>query len=109
MFKGMGNMGNIYKKAQEMQKKMAKVQEELKKTEVVGESGSGLIKVIANCKKDLLSINIDQKILTEDKEMIEDLILVAVNNVMSNADKKAEEMMKAVTGGSIPNLNIPGF
>ena len=109
MFKGMGNMGNLYKKAQQMQQKMAEVQEELKNTNVEGESGDGMIKVVANCKKDVLSINIDDALLAEDKDMVEDLILVAVKQALENADKKAEEMMKSVTGGSMPNFNMPGF
>lgn len=109
MFKGMGNMGNLYKKAQQMQKKMAEVQEELKNTEVSGESASGMVKVVANCKKDILSINIDQSILTEDRDMVEDLVLVAIKQALSNADKKSEELMKNVTGGAMPNFNIPGF
>ena len=109
MFKGMGNMGNLYKKAQQMQKKMAEVQEELKNTEVSGESASGMVKVVANCKKDILSINIDQSILTEDKDMVEDLVLVAIKQALSNADKKSEELMKNVTGAAMPNFNIPGF
>ena len=106
MFKG---MGNIYKKAQQMQKKMAEVQEEMKNTKVEGQSGDGMIQVVVNCKKDLLSIDIDKNILSEDKEMIEDLIIVAVKQAMSNADQKAEEMMKNVTGGTLPNFNMPGF
>jgi len=100
-------MGNIYKKAQQMQKKMAEVQEELKSTIVEGEAGSGMVKVTVNCKKDLLSINIDESIFKEDKDMLEDLILVATKQAMANADKKAEDMMKNVTGGMLPNL--PGF
>ena len=109
MFKGMGNMGNLYKKAQEMQKKMAEVQDELKNTKVEGQSGDGLIKVVVNCKKDVLSLNIDETILSEDKEMVEDLILVAIKQAMACADKKSEEMMKSVTGGALPNFNMPGF
>jgi len=100
-------MGNIYKKAQQMQKKMAEVQEELKNTIVNGEAGSGMVKVTANCKKDLLSINIDESVFKEDKDMLEDLILVAIKQAMTNADKKAEDMMKNVTGGMLPNL--PSF
>ena len=64
-------MGNIYKKAQQMQKKMAEVQEELKSTIVEGEAGSGMVKVTANCKKDLLSINIDESVFEEDKDILE--------------------------------------
>ena len=100
-------MGNIYKKAQQMQKKMAEVQEKLKNTTVEGESGSGMIRVIVNCKKDLLSINIDESVFKEDKDMLEDLILVAIKQAMANADRKAENMMKNATGGMLPNL--PGF
>ena len=100
-------MGNIYKKAQQMQKKMAEVQEELKSTIVEGEAGSGMVKVTVNCKKDLLSINIDESVFKEDKDMLEDLILVAIKQGMANADTKAEDMMKNVTGGMLPNL--PGF
>ena len=100
-------MGNIYKKAQQMQKKMAEVQEELKNTIVKGEAGSGMVKVTVNCKKDLLSVDIDDSVYEEDKDMLEDLILVATKQAMANADKKAENMMKDVTGGMLPNL--PGF
>ena len=100
-------MGNIYKKAQQMQKKMAEVQEELKNTIVEGEAGSGIVKVTLNCKKDLLSIDIDVSVFKEDKDMLEDLILVAIKQGMANADTKAEDMMKNVTGGMLPNL--PGF
>ena len=100
-------MGNIYKKAQQMQKKMAEVQEELKNTIVEGEAGSGMVKVTVNCKKDLLSINIDESVFNEDKDMLEDLILVATKQAMTNADEKSEDMMKNVTGGMLPN--IPGF
>ena len=100
-------MGNIYKKAQQMQKKMAEVQEELKSTIVEGEAGSGMVKVTVNCKKDLLSINIDESVFNEDKDMLEDLILVATKQAMTNADEKSEDMMKNVTGGMLPN--IPGF
>ena len=100
-------MGNIYKKAQQMQKKMAEVQEELKGTIVEGEAGDGIVKVTLNCKKDLLSINIDENVFKEDKDMLEDLILVATKQAMTNADKKAEDMMRNVTGGMLPN--IPGF
>ena len=102
-------MGNIYKQAQQMQKKMAKVQEDLKNLSVEGNAGDGMVKVVVNGKKDLLSVDINESVLKEDKEMVEDLILVAIKQAMSNADHKAAEMMKDVTGGALPNLNIPGF
>ena len=102
-------MGNIYKQAQQMQKKMSQVQEDLKNVQVEGTSGGGMVKVIVNGKKDIISIDIDKSVLKEEKEMLEDLILAAFKQAMENADRKAEEMMKAITGGTLPNFNLPGF
>ena len=98
-------MGNIYKKAQQMQKKMAEVQEELKSTIVEGEAGSGIVKVTLNCKKDLLSINIDDSVFKEDKDMLEDLILVAIKQTYQNVDNEVGDKMESITGG----MNIPGM
>ena len=67
----------------------------------------GLISPLDGIKPE--NLNIDEALLTEDKDMVEDLILVAVKLALENADKKAEEMMKSVTGGSLPNFNMPGF
>ena len=77
MFKG---MSNIYKQAQKMQKDMLKVQNELLKLKIEGQSGGGMVKIVVNGKKDPISINIDEKVLKEDKDMIEDLILAAMKN-----------------------------
>ena len=106
MLKG---MSNIYKQAQKMQKDMKKVQNELLSLSIEGQSGGGMVKVIVNGKKDPISLKIDNTVLSEDKEMIEDLVLAAMKNALENADKVSEEKMKSVTGGNIPNLNIPGF
>ena len=100
-------MGNLYKQAQKMQKNINKVQEELKSLDIEGISGGGMVKVIVNGKKDVKSVNIDDNILKEDKDMIEDMILVAIKNAMENADKIAEDKMKSITGGMMPNM--PGF
>ena len=106
MFKG---MGNIYKQAQKMQKDMAKLQEELKELHIEGSSGGGAVNVAVDGKKNIKSINIDEAILKEDKGMVEDMILAAVKNAMDNAEKEAEEKMKAITGGMMPGMNIPGL
>ena len=63
-------MGNIYKQAQQMKKKMAQVQEDLKKIHVEGSSGGGIIKVIVNGKKEIISINIDDSVLKEEDEVM---------------------------------------
>tara|TARA_B100000686_G_C16010895_1_gene581216 strand:- start:27 stop:350 length:324 start_codon:yes stop_codon:yes gene_type:complete len=102
-------MGNLYKQAQKMQKNINKIQEELKSLEVVGSAGGEMVQVTVNGKKDVISVSIDQEILKEDKDMIEDVVLAAIKKAMENADKIAEDKMKSVTGGMMPNMNIPGF
>tara|TARA_X000000368_G_scaffold346452_1_gene285774 strand:+ start:257 stop:568 length:312 start_codon:yes stop_codon:yes gene_type:complete len=103
MFKG---MSNIYKQAQKMQKDMKKVQDELENLKIEGQSGGGIVKVVVNGKKEPLSVTIDDSILSEDRDMVEDLILAAMKNAFDNAEKESAEKMKSVTGG-MPN--IPGF
>ena len=88
MFKG---MSNIYKQAQKMQKDMKKVQDELEDLKVEGQAGGGIIKVVVNGKKEPKSVTIDSSVLDEDKEMIEDLVLVAMKNAFDNADKESSE------------------
>ena len=110
----MFDMNNILKQAQKLQGEMKKVQETLASITVEGSAGGGMVKVIANCKLEVLSIKIDPEVLKEDdQEMIEDLIVAAVNQAIQNAQKRAEEEMKKVTGGllgNLPgNLNIPGL
>ena len=87
MFKG---MSNIYKQAQKMQKDMLKAQNELSELEVEGQSGGGMVKVVVDGKKNPLSLNIDENVLTEDKDMVEDLVLAAMKNAIENAEKIAE-------------------
>jgi len=100
-------MGNLYKQAQQMQKNINKAQDELKDLEVEGSSGGNAVKVIVNGKKDVKSIKIDPDILSEDVDMVEDMILSAIKNAMDNADEVAEKKMKSITGGMMPN--IPGL
>ena len=100
-------LGNIYKQAQQMQKKMAEAQEQLKELEIEGNSGGGLVRIVVNGKKDILSVTIDESILKEDKEMVEDLMMAAIKQAMTNAEAKAEDLMKNVTGGVMPKM--PGF
>ena len=79
------------------------------KLEIDGQSGGGMVKVVVNGKKDPISVSMNEDIFKEDKDMVEDLVLAAMKNALQNADKIAEEKMKSVTGGTMPNLNIPGF
>ena len=104
-----GGMNNIIKKAQELQSQMEKAQEELNSIEIEGQAGGGMVSVKVNGHKELVSLDIDPEILKEDKEMIEDMILAAVNQGLQNAGKVAEEKMNSITGGMMGKMKIPGM
>ena len=106
----MVNLGNMMKQAQELQKKMADAQNKLNEIEVEGSSGGGLIKVVANAKGLLRKITIDQTLLkSEEKEILEDLIIAAINDVKEKGEVVAQEQMKSLTGGLPlpPGMKLP--
>ncbi len=97
---------NLIKQAQEFQKKIKKMQQELEKKEVEATSGGGMVTVTANGKQEILTIRIDPEVVNpKDIGMLEDLILAAVNEAKRKADELAKEEMNKITGG----LNIPGM
>jgi len=104
---GKGGLGNLMKQAQQMQSRMQKVQEEIAQTEVVGESGAGMVKVTVNGAHSCRRVEIDPSLMTdEDKEMLEDLIAAAFNDASRRLDEAQKEKMAQVTGGmQLP----PGF
>ncbi len=101
MFKGLGNLGDMagmMKKAQEMQTKMAQMQDDLHNVTVVGESGAGLVKATATAKGELKALDIDPSIFNgDDKEVVEDLILAAIKDAQAKAAEKAQEEMGTLT------------
>ncbi len=103
MFKGMGGLGDMagmMKKAQEMQTKMAEMQDDLQNIMVVGESGAGLVKATASAKGELKALDIDPSIFNgDDKEVVEDLILAAIKDAQTKASEKAQSEMAALTEG----------
>ena len=100
------DFSKMLEQAQEMQKKMADAKESLKNISVEGESGAGGVKVILNGNGEMVSIQIDPKILAEEKSVIEDLIVAASNNAKKNVEFKTQEEMSKLTGG----LQLPaGF
>jgi DNA-binding YbaB/EbfC family protein len=106
LLKGMPNMGNLLKKAQQLQEKMAKLQEELSEKTVETSAGGGMVTVVANGKQELTSIRIDPEVVNpEDIEMLEDLVLAAVNDALFQAKQMVTEEMTKLTGG----VNIPGL
>ncbi|MBB3992570.1 hypothetical protein GGR95_000189 [Sulfitobacter undariae] len=113
MFKGLGGLGDMagmMKKAQEMQGKMAEMQEEMHNIMVEGESGAGLVKATCTAKGELKSLNIDPSIFNgDDKEVVEDLILAAIKDAQGKAsDRSQEEMSKLTEGLGLPaGMKLP--
>ena len=104
--KGMPNMGNLMKTAQKLQEKMTKLQEELGEKTVETSSGGGMVTVVANGKQEILSIKIDPEVVdASDVEMLEDLVLAAVNDALYQAKQMVTEEMSKLTGG----VKIPGI
>lgn len=106
-----GGMQGMMKQIQKMQAEMEKVQNELGNKTVTEESGGGMVKATANGKKEIISVEIDAEVIKDnDKDMLEDLVVAAVNKALESAGKMAEEELGNVTRGMIPpGLNIPGF
>ncbi|MGV3344818.1 YbaB/EbfC family nucleoid-associated protein [Enterobacteriaceae bacterium LUAb1] len=103
---GKGGLGNLMKQAQQMQDKMAKVQEEIATLEVTGESGAGLVKVTINGAHNCRRVEVDPSLLEDDKEMLEDLIAAAFNDAARRIGDVQQEKMAAVSSGmQLP----PGF
>jgi nucleoid-associated protein EbfC len=102
-----GNMNKLMKQAKDMQDKMVKTQKELELMEIEGSSGGGAVKAILNGKKEVLSINIESELLTDDKEILEDLIIVCINQAQSEIDKISKDKMSSISGG-LPS-GFPGF
>ena len=100
-----GGMQGLLKQAQDMQKKMKKMEEELKELRIKGSASGKLVVVEADGKKNIISIKIDPSILNEDVDMIEDLILASIKQTYKNVDEEVGDKMKSVTGG----MNIPGI
>ena len=104
-----GGMQGMLKQVQKMQAEMQKVQGELANMTVSEEAGGGMIKATANGSKEIISVEIDPQVIEkEEKEILEDLVVAAVNKALESANKMAEEEMAKVTNGLIqPGKNIP--
>jgi len=100
-----GGMKGLMKQAQQMQKKMKDMEDELKNLRIKGSASGKLVEVEANGKKEIISIKIDPSILEEDIEMVEDLILASIKQTYSNVDDEVGDKMRSITGG----MNIPGI
>lgn len=99
------NLNDLMKQAQQMQEKMKQAQEDLAKAEVEGESGAGMVKVTMTGRHDVRRVNIDDSLMSESKEVLEDLLAAAVNDAVRKVEAHNQSAMKNMTGG----LDIPGF
>ncbi len=97
-----GGLGGLMKQAQMMQENMKKAQEQLAQTEVEGQAGAGMVKVLMTCAHDVRRVSIDPSVL-DDKEMLEDLIAAAVNDAVRKGEALSQEKMAGFTAG----LNLP--
>jgi DNA-binding YbaB/EbfC family protein len=101
-----GQIAGLMKQAQAMQDNMKKAQDELAQIEVEGESGAGLVKVLMTCKNDVKRVSIDPSLLSDDKDMLEDLVAAAFNDAVRKAEATSQAKMAGMTAGlPLP----PGF
>ncbi|MFP3978313.1 MULTISPECIES: YbaB/EbfC family nucleoid-associated protein [Marinobacter] len=102
----MKDMGGLMKKAQQMQEQMQKAQEEAAKAEITGESGAGLVKVTMNGRHDVRKVEIDPSLMSEEKDILEDLLAAAVNDAVRRVEANQKDAMSGMMSGmGMP----PGF
>jgi nucleoid-associated protein EbfC len=104
-----GGLGGMMKQVQQMQAKMAEMQAQLESTEVEGSAGGGMVKVVVNGKNEIRSITIDKEVVNpDDVEMLQDLIVAALNQAREKSQELQQQQMSSITGGlNIPGLNLP--
>jgi nucleoid-associated protein EbfC len=101
-----GGLGNIFKQAQKMQEELQRTQERLAQEEVTGESGGGMVKVVMNGRHEVRRVAIDPALMSDDREMLEDLIAAAVNAAVQRVAERTQASMSGLTAGlPLP----PGF
>ncbi len=99
----MKGIGDLMKQAQEMQSNMQKMQEELAQAEVEGQAGAGLVSVVMTGRHDVKQVSIDDSLMSEDKEILEDLLAAAVNDAVRKVEASSREKMAGMTSG----MNLP--
>lgn len=102
----MNNLGNIMKQAKKMQERMGKLQQELETRTIEAQAGGGMVKVVVNGKFEIVSLQIEKDVVNpDDIEMLQDLVVAAVNEGIRKSQEMASEEMAKITGG----LKIPGM
>lgn len=98
-----GGIGQLMKQAQQMQAEMQKAQEEMARLTVTGESGAGMVRITMTCRHEVKSLEIDESLIGDDKEMLEDLVVAAFNDAIRRVEKTVQEKFSGMTAG----LNLP--
>jgi nucleoid-associated protein EbfC len=104
-----GQIAGLMKQAQQMQENMKRLQDELATVEVEGQSGAGLVKVVMTCRHDVKRVSIDPSLLSDDKDMLEDLVAAAINDAVRKAEATTQERMSSLTSGLPlpPGMKLP--
>jgi len=98
-----GGLGGLMKQAQKMQEDMQKAQAELATMEVEGQAGGGMVKITMNGRHEIRRVNIDDSLMSDDKDMLEDLIAAAVNDAVRKVEQQSSDKMSGLTAG----MNLP--
>ena len=107
MFKG--NMSKLLKQARDMQEQIEQAQSQLAELVIEADSGGGMVSVKVNGKQEIMELNIDSDAMSEDKEMLEDLIISALNKALSKSKSDSQEKMNSIAGGMMGGMKIPGL
>ncbi len=102
-----GQLAGLMKQAQAMQDNLKKAQEELASIEVEGQSGSGLVKVLMTCKHEVRRVTIDPSLLSDDKDMLEDLVAAAFNAAARQAEEVSQQKMGKLSAGLPAGMKLP--
>ncbi len=104
-----GQLAGLMKQAQQMQENMKRMQEQLASVEVEGEAGAGMVKVVMTCRHDVKRVTIDPSLLSDDKDMLEDLVAAAMNDAVRKVESTVQEKMASMTAGLPlpPGMKLP--
>lgn len=104
-----GGIGQLMKQAQQMQETMQKAQEEMASLTVTGESGAGMVRIVMTCRHQVQSLDIDDSLIGDDKEMLEDLVTAAFNDALRKVETTVQEKMSGLTSGFglPPGMKLP--
>jgi len=109
MFPKANLMTGLLQQAKRVQEKIEELQGELAALRIEGQAGGGMVTAVVNGQQVLISVKIDPKLVTEDVEMVEDLVVAAVRQAMEKSRDESQQKMNAVTGGMMSGLNLPGM